>query len=82
LNDDSRYKRIVELNKFQDAYPNCRYIFTINERITQIYKEESLQIEKVFNTKNVYLAPLNTSKIRELLKKWNKAMLSKTLFIA
>lgn len=68
--DDFRDKRKFILKQIFNAYPKCRYILTINEKISQTFKQESFSISQYLPSKNYYLASFNTSSIRKLLEKW------------
>lgn len=72
LNDDDREKRVEVLYEFSKIYPKCRYIFSMNENLSQTFREESLRLNELFKAKNYYISPFNTSKIRELISKWRQ----------
>jgi hypothetical protein len=69
--DDDRKKRNDTLLKFYNMYNKCKLIFSANENMTQTFKQKLVNVNVEFKTKNCYLAPLNTAKIREMLNKWN-----------
>jgi len=69
--DGAREKKRRVLFEFAAKYPECRYILTTAETITEAFRQESLSLCSGLNALDFYLRPLNTAKIRELLTKWN-----------
>ena len=58
-------------NDFYVKYPRCQYILTINETIAMFYNNNYNNLIKQLNASYYYLLSFNTTKIRELLKKWS-----------
>jgi hypothetical protein len=70
--DSFREKRIAVLNQFHKAYPDCQLILTATEQIGQQFKSGAIRTYESLKPKICYLASLNTTLVREILKKWNK----------
>ena len=71
LRDDARERRVRTLIEFHKSYPDCRFIFTMSEKIAQTFQQEAIHLYQEFKFTNVYLSSFNTAKIRELLQKWS-----------
>jgi len=71
IDDVAREKRKSVLAEIYKLYPTCRYIITVADRISQAFKQESISLYETLGAINYYIQPMNTTKIRELLNKWN-----------
>lgn len=56
--------------KFYNTYPNCRYILTMNENLSQAFKQESGRLNADLDADSYYLYSFNTARVRKLLEKW------------
>lgn len=69
--DDSRESRRRTFLEFVRRYPQCRYVLTVSETLTESFRHRSLSLCTALNARDFYLRSLNTAKVRELLNKWN-----------
>jgi predicted phosphodiesterase len=68
--DDERDKKRATFYEFHQTYPACRCLLTMNEKPTQVYKQESFEVNQKLNSLNYYLCSFKTGGIRKILTKW------------
>ena len=71
-NDDDRERRKQVFLDIYRSYPKCRLIFAMNEDLSHTFKQTAPELVTTYKADSLYLQSFNTSKIRELLIKWNK----------
>jgi NACHT domain./Calcineurin-like phosphoesterase. len=69
--DDDRDKKKNIFYSICDAFPKCRYIISVNEKISEAFMQESLNISSKISALKYYLCSFKTAQIRDLLLKWS-----------
>ncbi|MFA5324498.1 MAG: metallophosphoesterase, partial [Smithella sp.] len=70
VDDPDRQKKRESLISFYKNYSANRFVLSIREGLSEAFRKETLILNELLNGESYFLASLNTSKIREILKKW------------
>jgi predicted phosphodiesterase len=72
IRDDNRHHRNKIVQEIMSKYSKCRFVFAVNEKLTQSIMNDYNQIIDKLDAVKYYIAPFNTTKIREILNKWQE----------